>query len=150
MGFPLYRNMKRRVAKKHLLFKDDWDVLATMANTKPGDLIRDCSGFNVRIAKLFPMYRTVGNGQYLVDIDIENDKGGSCSFLHCGVEPAWSRADIVKYYEAMCEHWKKVGDPWQFAARYEFTTVDEEGQATVDYKGFELKYPRKENGVLRN
>lgn len=143
LGCPLwFGRIKNRVAKKHLPGKiwRDKKFLAMVSDLKEGDLIRDCSSFNVKITKINPLYRQVGKGWVIYDIDITNDKGGSCSFSHCGVEPAWTRKDILAYWEEALKYWREQGDPWHFVKRYEFTTVDDNGVATVDYKGLKEKY----------
>jgi hypothetical protein len=111
-----------------------------MADIGTGDLIHDCSAFNARVAKVEPFYRRVGRGFVLADIDITNDKGGSCSFTHCGVEPGWTRENILRYWAENLKFWQASGDTWNFAKRYEFTTVLEDGRAEVDYAGLKAKY----------
>jgi hypothetical protein len=145
MGCPLWRGrIKQRVAKKYL---KDWRwpdraFLTLMANVKVGDLIRDCSAFNVRVAEIEPRYCLVGKrgGNVLEDIDITNDKGGSCSFMRCGVAPAWTREDILRDWAEKVKYYEARGDEWDFAKRYEFTTVLEDGQAVVDSVGLKAKY----------
>ena len=144
LGCPLwFGKIKRRVAKKYLGKGSVWrdtKFLAKMADMKEGDLFRDCSAFNVRLAEIEPFYRKVGKGWVLMDIDLTNDKGGSCSFYHCGVEPAWSREDTLAYWVESVKHWLAQDDPWHMAKRYEFTTVHPDGQATVDWQGLKAKY----------
>jgi hypothetical protein len=145
LGCPLwFGRIKSRTAKKHLchdIFRDS-KFLASMAEYQEGDLICDCSAFNVRIARIEPRYRRLAgeHGQILVDIDITNDRGGGCSFAHCGVEPARSREDILQHWEESVAYYKENGDRWNFAKRYEFTTIDKDGIATVDYAGLKAKY----------
>ncbi len=145
MGYPLwFGRVKRRVAKKYLqrpIWRDK-RFLHAMADVAPGDLIHDCSSFNVRSTHFKPRYRRVGRGYVLVDIDITNTLGGGCSFVHCGVEPAWPRSHIIRYWETRLPLWRANGDEWDFAKRYEFTSVDEEGKAIFDRSGYEAKYER--------
>lgn len=140
MGCPLWVGVKPRVAKKYLAPLWRSHLCASMAQTGVGDLVRDCSGFNVRVSKVEPVYRRAGSGTVLHDIEITNENGGLCSFLHCGVEAAVSREATIAYWEQMVAYWTSVGDPWRFAQRYEFTTVDADGVATVDYIAMENKY----------
>lgn len=156
MCHPLWVGLKKRFAKKRRrgVFRE-WKFLKLMESVKVGDFVLTCSLFNAKIVSIDPVYRDIGrggrlidpeesegvecHGNLLVDIDIETD-GGGCSFYNCGVEPARSREDILKYWEKAVKDWNAVGDPWNFAKRYEFTTVDEYGRAIVDYKGYEEKY----------
>jgi hypothetical protein len=70
---------------------------------KPGDLINDCSSFNVRIKYSDPDYIKTGNGWYIYDFTFTLESGGSCSLIHCGVEAAPSRdkveSDWIKWAE---------------------------------------------------
>jgi hypothetical protein len=154
MGCPLWLGkVKARVAKKHLIgvFRNR-AYLTEMSQIKPGDLISDCSSFNVRVASVEPRYYTpsarwVGGTlrtlrfRVLVDIDITNDKGGICSLAHCGVELPRSREDIIRDWEERIPWYIANGDTWDFAKRYEFTTVLPDGQAIVDYEAMYRKYP---------
>lgn len=138
IGRPLwFGKIKRRVAKKHLSVSLR---NSSLANVKRGDLIFSCTGFNVRVAETRPYYKRVGKGFVLTDIEITTDSGGLCSLIHCGVEAPHSREDIIKSWEAKVSYWKANGDEWDFAKRYEFTTVDDLGQATIDFVGLKKKY----------
>ena len=144
LNCPLwYGKIRRRVAKKHLpkCFRDKFWV-ASLANLKEGDMINDCSGYNVKIFKIEPIYKRVGkNGQVLVDIDITvNEWGGSCSLRSCGIIPALSREMIVQRMKKFIDRQKESGDDWNFAKRWEFTTLDENGIATINFQGIKDKY----------
>lgn len=108
-GCPLwYGKISRKVAKRYLAsFK--YSMMDTyrwqkkiIVNGKPfnetviGDLVNDCSGFNVEVKDIRPEYRNVGKGYVLIGIDLTNHNGGSCSIKHCGVEPPKSREAIEK------------------------------------------------------
>lgn len=146
MGQPLwFGKIKGRVAKKHLERSirpsnyKEW--FAAMSNLKEGDLICDCSAFNVRVAKIEPKYMRVGkNGFVLVDILITNNQGGLCSLTYCNVQPGLSRETIIKNWQKRVDYYKANGDQWDFAKRYEFTTVDQDGQAVIDFSGLKDKY----------
>lgn len=144
-GFPLwYGKIKNRIAKKHLfgVLKCKAFIKA-FSNFKEGDLIQNCSAFNIHIGKFFPCYCKHGNGFVLVDIDIESDTGAGCSLQNCGIDLPKSRENILKYFEESNKYWSSVGDPWNFVKRFEFTTIDPEGKAIIDYKAYDLKYPKK-------
>lgn len=131
MGFPLYTGVKRRVAKSyyHLFFRN-WKWYKQFENAKPGDLLNDCSGFNIRVAKLRPEYCPIGkNGKVLVDITIENDKGGCCSLTNCGIEWGLPKEEVISRREAFLEEIRKSGkDEWGFLERSKSISVDEEGK----------------------
>lgn len=138
-----YGRVKNRVAKKYLrdCFRNK-KLVAAMADIKEGDLVRNCSGFNMRVGKISPCYVKVGKGSVLLDIDLESDTGAGCSFAHCGIEPAWTREATVRWWEESCKYWLSVGDPWHFAQMMEFTTIDREGKQVFDSEGYYKKYPK--------
>jgi hypothetical protein len=97
---------------------------------KPGDLINDCSSFNVVIKKIYiekfhipksyikewnkvPFHTR--NGWYIGNIDFTNEIGGHCSLMSCGVEKPKSREvieadcilNIKEYFKegGQAEHW---------------------------------------------
>lgn len=69
---------------------------------KPGDLVNDCTSFNVRIRNIEPDYVQTGRGWYIYNFTLETEpNGGSCSLIHCGVIPAPPRAKV----ESDWLHW---------------------------------------------
>ncbi len=107
-GFPLwYGNIKRRVAKKYI---NSYSIAWTLkdkcfANYKVGDIINDCSGKNIRIAKMEPEYLYRAGGFVLLDIIFVNEKGGCCSFKSCGIEEPKSREIIENNYIKYMDEW---------------------------------------------
>lgn len=97
-GQPLwYGRIKKRVAKKYL---NRWSIgyilrynQKKFATLGIGDLINNCSGFNVEITEIEPEYRSVGNGFVLSGIHFWTSRGG-CSLCHCGIEAELSRENI--------------------------------------------------------
>lgn len=138
-GFPLwYGKIKNRVAKKYLIHNlRIKDYINPVSQLKVGDFVRNCSGFNIKIAKLTPEYFRVGKGFVLYDVEIINSNGGCCSFINCSIEPALPRDKIIERYEKMLEYWKANVDEWNFVKRYNCTTVDENGVATVDWLAYD-------------
>jgi len=62
---------------------------------KPGDIINDCSAFNVRIIGIETEIRRTGRGWYIMNIDFRTSPfGGYCSLNHCGVEPEVPRDKV--------------------------------------------------------
>jgi hypothetical protein len=111
-NFPLWINTKRRIAKKHFRqWGREWmlngkyaDVTEPLACLKVGDFVNTCTGFNHRITKVHPVYRSVGrHGQALFDVDLDAD-GGSCSFAHCGV-CIKTREEVEEWYVQHLKRW---------------------------------------------
>jgi hypothetical protein len=117
LGFPIWKgHVKRRVLNKYMnRFRNKWMLGPygqEMSKLGVGDFINDCTGFNRRIAKLYPEYYVVGtrrmryhepvretgaragNGFILIDVDITTEQGGGCSLCSCGVQPKLSVAEI--------------------------------------------------------
>lgn len=103
---------------------------------KAGDIINDCSAFNVRVAEIDPDYLQhwqYPKAQFLVGIDFTDHKGGSCSLVHCGVEFGISREEVEKRSLEYYEDWLKSD---QAAVWYG-------GKDTEDYKKAEKKVIKK-------
>ena len=114
-GFPLYYNLKRRVAKKHLKLwwgshfsemKGFYIWCKSLSTIGIGDLINECSGLNSRITKLEPSYSRVGNGYILVDVNIITDST-SCSAKHCGVDVQCSYEHAIEYRQHVVDDQSK-------------------------------------------
>jgi len=62
---------------------------------KPGDIINDCTGFNVKIREIELDIRQHGRGWYLMNVDFQvTPYHGFCSLMHCGVEPEVPREKV--------------------------------------------------------
>lgn len=62
---------------------------------KTGDLVNDCTAFNVRIRNIEPDYIQTGKGWYIYNFTLTTEpNGGSCSLIHCGVVPAPPRTKV--------------------------------------------------------
>jgi hypothetical protein len=99
-GFPLWTGLKKRIAKKHLRRERDFRrrLLEDMAGLKIGGLYQNCSGLNHRVKQVTPVYRRVGKGRVLVDLDFEATDGSCCSFFHRGVMLPLSYEEAERYH----------------------------------------------------
>lgn len=112
-GCPLWLGkIKKRVAKKYI---NRWSIgyiakhnLAKFSKLGVGDLINNCSGFNVLITKINPEYVHVGNGKVLIDITFDTDSG-SCSLTHCGIKSELSREEVEKQHVEFLKSWFDSG-----------------------------------------
>ena len=77
---------------------------------KPGDMINDCSGFNVVIARADPEVYHTNKGWYIYDVIFTNEHGGCCSLRNCGVSPPLSVADIEKYKRQFYDSYEVTED----------------------------------------
>ena len=92
----LYKHVSRfeflRMVPKYLRKKLPWAL-----GLKPGDMINDCSGFNVVIRKVEPELFFTNRGWFIYDIHFVTEPfGGYCSLRHCGVIPPLSVQDIER------------------------------------------------------
>lgn len=96
-GFPIWRGMKRRVAKKYFKGYRKFMLRAfDYANIKIGDYVNDCTGYNGKIISMEPVYCHIGKtgkGSILVDVDIQTTNTG-CSLTYCGVYPALPQQEV--------------------------------------------------------
>ena len=84
------RLLVRRKISRYQEAKLKWGL-----TLKPGDLVNDCTAFNVRIRSIEPDYIQTRKGWYIYDFTLTTEpNGGSCSLIHCGVIPAPSRAKV--------------------------------------------------------
>lgn len=72
---------------------------------KPGDMINDCTGFNVKIIKINPDIRYTKSGWYICNVDFDvTPFGGGCSLNHCGIVPPIPRekieSDMLEHLES--------------------------------------------------
>lgn len=123
-GFPIWVNLKRRIAEKHLKKYTLFRLWKKQAQTQAvsqlgvGDWINDCSGYNTCIVELVGVYRPVGKGSVLMDIEIKNERGGYCSVAHCGVEPAILRPELEKNKLELYQYWISKGEDYSNDPKY--------------------------------
>jgi hypothetical protein len=92
-----FKRMISRSLEKRLL----WAL-----NLNPGDLVYDCSAFNVVVRDIQPLALFNGRGYAIHDIEIIHEPfGGSCSVVHCGVGKPKSRHEIEKNYLIFLRYW---------------------------------------------
>lgn len=141
-GVPLWRGMKKRIAKKYInayspgLFERLMELVDH--DIKPGSLIADCSSYNGIVIDMFvelkPAYPRasrrlwkdetkdkgelhfgrVPNGEFVADIDFMTSNGG-CSFLGCGVQLPRSFEEILEDRRGCIRDAIATGDEWDFA-----------------------------------
>ena len=75
---------------------------------KPGDLINDCSGFNVIIREIDAVIVGTKRGGYIYDVDFTTEPfGGGCSLMNCGVEPPLAPEKIEQRLRAFYAEWSR-------------------------------------------
>ena len=90
----LYSHVSRFMVRKHINRKKE-RKLKWALTLNPGDLINDCSGFNVRVRDIYPCYIQTSKGWYIYDVQIELEPNGNyCSLINCGVIPSLSRNQV--------------------------------------------------------
>lgn len=128
-GFPVWKNCKRRVAKKWLN-KRGRNLLARYVqfhDAPHNTLISACAGLNEKFTEIIPSYRRIGSrAEILWDLDFYGPTN-SCSFYHCGVDPAKTYEECLEYIRHIIEYWSKREDPWGFARRYSNVELRQDG-----------------------
>lgn len=79
----------------------------------PGDLINNCSGFNVEIKTITPIIWNLTRGWIFYDVEFETSPGGFCSLRSCGVSPPRSVAEIEQYMHRFYDSWT-TGNGWNY------------------------------------
>ena len=107
----LYKKISKRLAKKKM--RQLWYALQPYADGElcEGSLIHTCRGYNEVITEITPIAMDYGiqKGWYLVDLDIETDKG-TCSLWHCCTFPPPTREEILAYFQRRAS----VETEWDF------------------------------------
>jgi len=109
---------------------------------KPGDIINDCSGFNVVIREIEPQIFFTKSGWYIYDVRFTTEPhGGSCSLFNCGVEPAFSVKEIEQQFRKFYNEWECGQGGWDFKTEKDqvwmrlsqgLSICDEQGIKTLD------------------
>jgi hypothetical protein len=147
-GYPAWTGLKQRVGKTHLSrdFGFRHCVLVVWRDGKVGDLYRDCSGLNRRLAAVVPEYAPVGKGkgQVLWDLELLAEDGSTCSFKHCGVEPPLSYEQAERYRASLVRRELARGDPDGLAIRWspEVMTIHPDGTFTIDFAALDERQRR--------
>jgi len=139
-GFPLYKNLKRRIAKKHIKriwqsngWVDEdyrkWMDFASKINV--GSIVSACKGLNEKITSITPVYYGVGKGYVLGNIEFNSDTNG-CNARHCSVGPAKSYEECCKYRDFILSNPKSKD--WDFDIQYssEIMTIHEDGTYSIN------------------
>jgi hypothetical protein len=91
-------------------------LLLWALSLKPGDIINDCSAFNVCINKINPVILHTKHGWYIWDVEFEvGPFNGTCSLMHCGVELEVPREQVEKDW---LDHTEKYINGGQMAHWY--------------------------------
>lgn len=102
----LYKRYSK-IAYNRRLSKRQQENLKWALSLKPGDIINDCSGFNSIIKEVIPDVRQTKRGWFIYNVDfIVEPFGGSCSLVHCGIEPALTPEQIenrIREFYDWCE-----------------------------------------------
>lgn len=132
-GYPAFRGIKRRVAKK-ILARRGRSLYARYCefHNYPRDgIVRTCSGLNERLKSVEPSYTRVGRrGQVLFDIEFVTARGASCGLYSCGIELPITREQCQQYVENLVGFCREHGDSWGFAERYSKMTLHDDGTFT--------------------
>ena len=105
--------------------------MTRFSNYKVGDMVNDCTGFNVVITELFPSYRPVGrHGKVLSDVTIYS-ANNSASLLHCGIEPPKSYEELKAQLAERTKYEEATGDKWGFLKMYQEGALNPDGTFTV-------------------
>lgn len=89
----LYHRVSRFKVRRHISRQFERRIKWALT-LKPGDLINDCTMYNVKIKEIEIMRRQTGRGWYISDVYFTADNGGVCSLRYCGVESPLSREEI--------------------------------------------------------
>lgn len=105
MPRKLYKRVNRfeffNLVNKNLRKRILWAL-----SVKPGDLINDCSGFNVIVRSVEPDIWETPRGWLIHDVDLFVEPyGGTCSLRHCGVVPAKTVREIEKWFNNFYSKW---------------------------------------------
>lgn len=136
----LYKNISRFAARRNIP-TPDWKKLKWAAKLKPGDIVNNCSGFNVKIINIEPHYIFYRNGWYVYDFVFQTTPYmGFCSLIACGVDLAKPRDLIESRHLKLIKGYIDSGrmDTWYGSAK------DSE-----EYKN-ELKYLSNQIEALQN
>lgn len=126
-GIFLWKGVKKRIAKKTINRWYKYRFLKEFKNYGIGSLIQDCSGLNVIIKEIDPKIILFKNGYVVYDIDFINERGGSCSLIHCGVDHPISKEEAEKYRNFILNNETSKG--WGFDKNYSFENmiINEDG-----------------------
>ena len=113
----LYKRVNRLAFLRHVP-RSRQAHLKWALKLKPGEVINDCSGFNVIIREIEPQVHFTKRGWYIYDVDFTVEPfGGGCSLIHCGVEPALPVKEIERRIRQFYDEWGEgpyVKGGWDF------------------------------------
>jgi len=111
----LYHNYNRLAFLKSVP-KSQRDILQWALNLSKGDLINDCSGFNVIVRSFeLEVVRNNHSGWYIYDVMFTTEPfGGNCSLMNCGVCPAKTSEEITNYIKNWYAEMGNAPNGWSF------------------------------------
>jgi hypothetical protein len=111
----LYHNYNRFAFLKSVP-KSQRDILQWALNLSEGDIINDCSGFNVAIRSFqLESVKNSHGGWYIYDVQFTTEPhGGCCSLMNCGVGPAKSSQEITKYFTDWYDNMGNQPNGWEY------------------------------------
>jgi hypothetical protein len=146
----LYKRMSRflfhRELSSYKVKRIKWAL-----SLKPGDLINDCSGFNVIVKNVIPersgFFRSSKgwvhngrNGWFIYSVNFELDPFGSCDLFSCGVEPPLTAKEITEKMRAWYESWGEPHGGWQYKTEEDLVWQRlKRGECICDERGMRLK-----------
>ncbi len=105
----LYHHVNRFVVRRHVSTKAA-QAIKWALTLNPGDLINDCTGYNVVVRDVEPEIVQTGRGWYIYDVLFSTEPfGGNCSLRNCGVVPPMSREQIEKEHLSYMEWYINSG-----------------------------------------
>lgn len=110
----LYKHINRlaylKLVPKRIQKRIRWAL-----SLKPGDLINDCSMFNVIIRTVEPdIWLSPNNGWFIYDVSFTTEPfGGSCSLRHCGIEKPITPEQIEKRLRHFYNNWGEPHGGWE-------------------------------------
>ncbi len=113
-GHPFWcGKIKRRVAKK-ILNRKRYNLMRYFFKNRskfinPNMLVNDCTGYNGAVLETDPVYRRLGKGWILVDVDMTT-ANTSCSLTHCGIKPELTQSEIEARKKSFIKNWT-LGEP---------------------------------------
>jgi len=123
-GFPAWKDIPRRIAKKHIE-REMFKRFVEFCGKDKGDLVRTCTGLNARVLSVEPIYFYLRRGKILIDLEF-NTSSGFCSMFNCGVSLPITYEQAIAYRDHTVQNWYG-NDVWGFAERYSNMRIQSDG-----------------------
>lgn len=99
----VYVGMKKRYAKKLVKSGKMWGkIQQAFASIQVGSIIHTCRGYNEKVVSISAklIVRNNRRGYVIYDLDLEFPTG-SCSLQHCITMPAFTKEEVMQYWQAV-------------------------------------------------